>query len=466
MATEFEAVAGTSKPPASRSRGIARKWLRRLAWLVAGTAICALIFAAGLVLWWFTCLRGLPDIGDPFDVAAFREFRLADDQNAFVGFRNSAAKLTPFPELTIKERKIANAADWLQVTPSVREWVLSNRPALELFLHASRRPDALFRPVGEYYSAGWYPGGQEGLACLPLLEANRLERTGDMGAAWTYYEAVLRMITHLRRRGGQMEHRLALNLDILLRARLATWASDARTTPAQRRAACGAALANKPRTEWDAFCLKVDYLDLKRILAQPLNITYLMGLHQEWKRGLDEYQIPPDIAVYLFATWRYLMREPERTERIAKHLYANWLARLEYPAGTSQKPVVKASLAPPGLPSLALPIYPVNSGALENIRVMEPDELARWVLTSIDGRSFLNSPWTLTYRDERYAHRQLVLMLAAELYRAEHGAYPTSDDKLVGTYLEVLPDDGMAVFGDASVPMIDVRARTRIKPFD
>ena len=38
--------------------------------------------------------NGLPDIGDPFDVAAFRSFRLPDDQNAFTYLRRASEKLT------------------------------------------------------------------------------------------------------------------------------------------------------------------------------------------------------------------------------------------------------------------------------------------------------------------------------------------------------------------------------------
>ena len=42
-----------------------------------------------------TSLNGLPDIGDPFDVAAFRAFRIPDDQNAFAFLRRAHEKLTP-----------------------------------------------------------------------------------------------------------------------------------------------------------------------------------------------------------------------------------------------------------------------------------------------------------------------------------------------------------------------------------
>ena len=47
------------------------------------------------LLWWSIQLVGLPDIGEPFDVAAFRSFRIPDDRNAFVLYRQAARWLKP-----------------------------------------------------------------------------------------------------------------------------------------------------------------------------------------------------------------------------------------------------------------------------------------------------------------------------------------------------------------------------------
>ena len=44
---------------------------------------------------------------------------------------------------------------------------------------------------------------------------------------------------------------------------------------------------------------------------------------------------------------------------------------------------------------------------------------------------------------ERANHRALVVLLAGELYRRDHGTDPPSDEALVGPYLKELPDDGL-----------------------
>ena len=51
--------------------------------------ICLAVAATALAIWWLNSLNGLPDIGDPFDVAAFRTFRIPDDQNAFTLLRRA-----------------------------------------------------------------------------------------------------------------------------------------------------------------------------------------------------------------------------------------------------------------------------------------------------------------------------------------------------------------------------------------
>ena len=85
------AVSGTSQ----KLLQLLRKRLRQLARVTLVLAICLAVAAAALAIWWLTSLNGLPDIGDPFDVAAFRAFSVPDDQNAFAFLRRADEKLTP-----------------------------------------------------------------------------------------------------------------------------------------------------------------------------------------------------------------------------------------------------------------------------------------------------------------------------------------------------------------------------------
>jgi hypothetical protein len=52
-------------------------------------------------------------------------------------------------------------------------------------------------------------------------------------------------------------------------------------------------------------------------------------------------------------------------------------------------------------------------------------------------------------------YRELVVMLAEEIYRREHGSRPSSEGALVGTYLKSLPDDGSADLDDGTAPTVE-----------
>jgi hypothetical protein len=75
MPTRSESpVAVNGKP--SKAVHLLRKRLRQLLRVVVVLAAGVAVAATALAIWWLNSLNGLPDIGDPFDVAAFR----ADDE--------------------------------------------------------------------------------------------------------------------------------------------------------------------------------------------------------------------------------------------------------------------------------------------------------------------------------------------------------------------------------------------------
>ena len=70
--------------------------------LTAAAVLLAMMIAPPL--WWSIQLMGLPDIGEPFDVAAFRAIRIPDDRNAFVLYRQAAALLKPLKSSGMPDR--------------------------------------------------------------------------------------------------------------------------------------------------------------------------------------------------------------------------------------------------------------------------------------------------------------------------------------------------------------------------
>ena len=124
-----------------------RRWaVRRARQLSIAVLILAgllVVAACGVMLKRATCLIGLPDVGDPFDVAAFRAFRVPEDQDAIVFARQAAAKVQRMPDLPMAVRRLGPAVGWSKADPKLRDWATANRNALELFRQGAERADGI-----------------------------------------------------------------------------------------------------------------------------------------------------------------------------------------------------------------------------------------------------------------------------------------------------------------------------------
>jgi hypothetical protein len=433
-----------------------RKRLRQLAWALLGLAAAVGAFA----LWWLTSLRGLPDIGDPFDVAAIREPAIPDDQNAFLFLRRAHETLVPLPDRLPSLIGSDLTVAWTKTGPDVRAWVEANRRAIELFLQGAACADGFWPsdgwPLWQRCRDGWWnyrlvaPGG---LLRLALLEGDRRAAAGDPAGAWDCYRAVLRMTTHFRRRGSLTLRYFTNALHTHLRQRLATWAADPKTTTAQVRLALDEALASRPEAEWDAFSLRLEYLEMMRYLENNRLPNY-QAIEDHLTYRIGDLEIPTDLSMYVFGGERLIRREPERSRRALRLLFANWLAHVEVPELRERPPILRASLTV-GKRTIALPLYPMTPQAPAGTRVIPPRDLAGWLVTIIDARPYLGGwLWPSVRDQERRGYRELVVSLAAELYRRERGSAPASEETLVGTYLRALPDDGAAELDDGSAETV------------
>jgi len=467
------AVSGTSQ----KLRRLLRKRLRQLVRASLALAFCLALAAGALEIWVRNSLNGLPDIGDPFDVAAFRTFSVPDDQNAFTFLRRAQKMLTPQPEADWAQLVYRSVVSWSEIDPKVRAWVEANRPAVELFLQGAEQADGISRPAGEDYSQRYYSLDSGWLLMwLTLVEGGRREESGDMAAAWDCYRAVLRMMVHVRRRESLIDRRIINIHQVSLRKRLATWAVDPRTTIPQLRRALDMVVECQPRPEWDAFTLRTQYLDLMRFLEQPVNLP--REQIEELAYDLGDLQLPTDPALQLYGVRRHLAREPERSRRVIRLLFANWLAQVENPDPRQRKPAVRARFHVAERTTSVL-LYPVSSQAPAGARVLSPQEVASWLVTTIDAKLALwEGRWPshrltdqllpAVRRTEQRGYRELLVLLAGELYHRERGGLPPSEQALVGTYLKVLPDADSGELDDGTTPTVsdaDVSAWTMLKRF-
>ncbi len=433
-----------------------RRWLarraRQLVIVAVAVAASLIVLACGVALRRATCLIGLPDIGDPFDVAAFRACSVSDEPDAFVLFRQAANKLGRMPPLEQPARRLAPAFAWSKADPKLREWALANSDALTLFRQATERPDGIGRSTIDPLWPGFSAVALGEFASLALLEASRLEEQGDMAAAWGWYRAVLRMRRHVMRRGDVSE-RVFVDLNCrVLASRIGDWASDARTRPALIRTALEDAVACEPKPDWDAFSLKLQYLEFMSLLATP-DVWIQQGDDEGRKFRLGALSLPPNIEASVYAARRFLSNEPERSRRVIRLAFANWLAHAREQDPRRRKPAVRATFRCEKQ-NITLAFYPADAATRADTGGLSPQDLASWLMTARDAKMLLQGHWPAIRIAEQRQHRALVVLLAQELYQRKTGKLPASENALVGPYLNHLPGDGSDEVDDGTAQTV------------
>jgi hypothetical protein len=258
-----------------------------------------------------------------------------------------------------------------------------------------------------------------------------------MAGAWDWHRAALRSARHIALHATAIGRLGAHGADAECRRRIATWAVDSRTTPRLIRRALDDAESCGDLRPSDAFTLKMSYALIEQDLGAPHNPGREILLAR-WVAAMQsrQYQINPEQLAGLVDAWRFWRREPERSRRVIRLAIANWLACYERPPGQRPDPDPEVSGR--------FDFYAFGPDAPANARTLTPAALDLWLSTADDARELLGYCDVRSLRaKERANQRALVVLLAGELYRRDHGAAPPSDEALVGPYLKSLPDDGM-----------------------
>ena len=396
--------------------------------------LAALAMTMGLALYltWRATLSGLPDIGDPFDIAAFADARVADDDNAFVLYRQAVAKLE-------RQRGYDSNYDWATATESMRRWLAANAEPLRLWRRGTERPDALDIPPRAMTFATLLPVIQElrTLGRLARLEGSRLEAEGDLSGALGWYVAILRSGKHCGRRGFIIERLVGISLTTVASARIDRWATDPRVDAVLLRRALADAIAAEAMTPPSSDMLKCEYVSFLNSLDDPaLMESALLANSAPGPR------IAPGLRKSLDAARRVLRREPERSRRVLRLVFANWLAYCDLPP--DRRPPAVVPNPPAGQdPELSLlnDLFALDATAPAAARALPPADLARWHRTTLYTSAALPDfkPARKAIDRERTTGANLLIRIANEIHRRDHGDYPATVEELVGPYLKALP---------------------------
>ena len=212
-----------------------------------------------------------------------------------------------------------------------------------------------------------------------------------MAGAWNCYRAILRMYVHLRRRERVNDRLRAALHHGELQQRLAKWAADPRTTIPQLRRALEEVIACRPRPEWDAFTLKREYLDLMQFLDGPVNPPP-EEIEEELTYRLGDVALPADLTLRLHSIKRRLAREPERSRRVIRLLFANWLAHVEHPDPQQRRPAVRARFHIAQRTTSVTTLSRRSPTHRQAPCALSPQEVASWLVTTNDARVAFQYP--------------------------------------------------------------------------
>jgi hypothetical protein len=423
-------------------------------------AECLVAAALGAGVWRALSLRELPDPGHPFDMAAFRAGAIPAESNFYVLYAQAAAAYTNQKR---PSKVIPNGFAPAKVhpdDPEVGAWLEANAEALGLFYRAADRPDA--RPVTQAGSGEGraYPADRwqalrnvRELSWMAVEDGARAQARGDLEGAWRSFRASLRASALIARRGGMMERHVAATLRNDADRAVAAWAADPRNTPALLRTALGDVLALEALAPDDVFTLRDEYLRVGLALERSEG---LVGRVPQVQVG--DMMLPDTLVRAYYASYGFLYREPERSRRVARLAFANWLAWAALPPGGRPRPAVKAVLRG-GFQSQRVDFFTFPPGAAPPAaRALAPGDLAA---AFVDARVAQETAapawvWLRSVRNKEARDRSgLVLRLAGALYRLERGAPPPQPEALVGPYLPALPDDGSSDLDDGNTPEVD-----------
>lgn len=421
-----------------RSIGELGRAVGRRPWLAAGVAL-AVVLAIGWA-WWATQLWGLPDIGDPFDVAAFESETVPDDRNAFLWYRDAAALTRQIArgrqarkEPAIRPDGFADG-DWSKADPAWRDSLAGSGEALALFKAGSEKPDARYDHPEGISIRTLLPISMElgTLARLAVLEGSRLQSEGDLAGAWGWLRVALRASRHSGKHGSQIERLIGGAMHKVASKGITLWASDPRVDAPLLRRALAEVIEADAMTVPLAETAKLEYRLFVASMSDPNLIEDFLVSNNFDEKDWSQRLPVPDAAKAPIQAARVLAADDrERGLRVARLMTANWLPHLDKPPSRR-----------PRLARMDPRIFEADPAAPPASRALPPAELSRWLDSSLLAGRFYRGIGKFHPQIDRERSRQarLVVHLASELYRRERGEPPPSPEALVGPYLKALPE--------------------------
>ena len=391
-------------------------------------AVAAVLVVAGLgsfLLWRATSLGAIPNVGEPFDTQAFGTVDVPDEENAFTYYRQAVAKFRDDPSLG------GPYHSWTGASEKDREWLFANAEAMELWVQGTMRDRAVEVQPKDFRieSRSEVCRTIRRMAGLAQLVGLRMEAQGQLDQAWVWYRAGLRCSRHCGKNGGFIDRLNGMSLYGRIEKSVRAWADHPNLSPSSLRAALDDVIAIDALTPTFAEGLRAEYFAFSHFLDEPgLSLLKI-------DREVREIRVRPEGTLFgsmMESFWRFALREPERSRRLIRLVWADWLSVADLPP---VERIRRGRKLDRGY------YYEPPDDAPEPVRRLTPEALDRWVASTRYLHAMLPGIENVDKADanEETLRASLIVNLAEQLYRLEHGRPPGSPEQLVGPYLKALP---------------------------
>jgi hypothetical protein len=407
---------GSMDPPRRRGRRV----LVAMAFLTVATV-------GSILIWRAASLRGLPDIGEPFDTRVLGTVSVPDDENAFTYYRRASAKLEGLPSTN------KPYIGWGEVPLADKDWFFTNAPAIMLWIEGTLHDRALYYQPKDMQVDTPLKVAHDlrTLGALAEIAGLRMEAAGDLDQAWNWYRAGLRSSRHCGMNGSIIERLCGISIYTRFETAVRGWADQPNLTSDTLRQALDEVIAINAMTPTLAENLRVEYFLNDKILNDPgLSVWRLLN---DLTSDPDPSARPSPFARLREACLRMALREPTRSRRLLRLCFANWLSVANLPESERAR---RARIGRHGI------VYDPPPGAPTVAGMFTPAQRDAWIDSTLYLRLISPGPDGFEKAEAREAALRagLVIRLAEELYKREHGKLPDSPDQLVGPYLKSLPE--------------------------
>lgn len=412
-------------------------WLERLRAIPRGVwgflvMLLALLLPL-LVRTWF--LSQVPDIGDPFDVAAFCKSMEVPPANDALPVCRIAARLFTSEQASYGQSEPAYERTdsvlkqgWSVADDSVKEWVAVHEPSLREWRRAAEMDQIRFDPLENL-------NGRYAIELRPLrlafvrlaqLKGRQCEEQNNFAEAFEWYRARLRS----RRQSADSLHLNELDLHDLMH-----WASLPEVTADQLKTALEVLRRDHAALRPTSDEIKKEYIRAMNSLRDGDGLA--MAIRYRSGNQTDTHE--REALVWRSLYW--VVGEPERTRRIYQHVTANYLREIDNPASSRQPLFMATTMLYLDNPTGSLPPRHFSAGQIT--RAIRTSAITHNLESHGKGSVFLlhNGAEGMFLHEARAYPVLLELTMALQAHHRVHGDFPAMLDELVPTYFDSVPID-------------------------